>query len=285
MQILVRLGHVRFAGGFAILLIWMTMTYQAYQADGLWDAALLSHLAIIILAALMIGWREGIVVGIGSLIVIWYFAYQQNLGLREFNVDIPFRYARDLTAVFVITSILVYYLVYHMNRSLIESQVELRERLRAEEKLQLQAQYLTALHETTLGLVNRLELNPLLKSILDHVSELLDTPDIAIDFLLPDESALKQELGKGIYADMNGTLTHKGDGVTGKVWEEEKTILTQNYHEYQHKHPNAADIGYGSVLGVPIKSQLKVAGVLLVVHKENQKKFTQENIILLERLA
>src|SRR5690606_32160709 len=117
---------------------------------------LIAHLAIILLAALMLGWREGLIVGIFSIMTIWYTAYRHQLGLHEFTLDPPFHYARDLTAVFLVTSILIYYLVYSMNRSLRESNVELKERLRVEEKLQRQADYLNALHEMTLGLLNRL---------------------------------------------------------------------------------------------------------------------------------
>src|SRR5690606_12565521 len=142
MQVLIRMGYVRFAGRFVVTLIWLVLTYQALQADGLWDASLIAHLAIILLAALMLGWREGLIVGIFSIMTIWYTAYRHQLGLHEFTLDPPFHYARDLTAVFLVTSILIYYLVYSMNRSLRESNVELKERLRVEEKLQRQADYL-----------------------------------------------------------------------------------------------------------------------------------------------
>src|SRR5688572_21656892 len=100
MQALIRMGYVRFAGGFTISLIWLLMTYQAAQADGLWDVALLSHLAIIILAALLLGWREGVLVGVCTLIVVWYFAFHEYQGTREFTIDPPLSFARDLTAVF-----------------------------------------------------------------------------------------------------------------------------------------------------------------------------------------
>ncbi|MFN3490619.1 MAG: hypothetical protein ACK40V_00195, partial [Anaerolineales bacterium] len=201
MQAIIRIGYVHFAGRFAVTFIWLTLTYQALQSNGLWDAALIAHLAIILLAALMLGWREGAIVGAFSLFAIWYFAYRHHLGLHEFNLEPPLNYARDLTAVFLVTSILIYYLVYNLNRSLTESNVELKERLRAEQKLQLQADYLTALHETTLGLVNRLELNPLLESIIARASDLLDTEHVALDLVLPDGSALRQEIGLGKFAN------------------------------------------------------------------------------------
>ncbi|MBL8049796.1 MAG: GAF domain-containing protein [Anaerolineales bacterium] len=285
MQFIIRMGYVRFAGRFAVTLIWITMTYQAAQADGLWDVALISHLAVILLAALMLGWREGVIVGVFSLITIWYFAYQHHIGSHEFNLDPPLNYARDLTAVFVITSVLIYYLVFIMNRSLTESNVELKERLRAEAKLQLQADYLTALHATTLGLVNRLELSPLLESLLARASQLMNTEHVAIDMILDDESMLRQALGFGIFADYNGELTPKGKGLIGKVWERGKIIHAEDYNHWEGRDPEAEYVGFSSVLGAPLKSGDKVIGTLTVAHIGKPKEFTKEQILLLERLA
>jgi len=285
MQIIIRMGYVHFAGRFAVTLIWLTLTYQASQSDGLWDVALIAHLAIILLAALMIGWREGVVVEVFSLVAIWYFAYQHHIGLHEFNLDPPFHYARDLTAVFLVTSTLIYYLVYNMNRSLAESNVELKERLRAEAKLQRQADYLTALHETTLGLVNRLELNPLFELILTRTSELFDTPHVAVDIVLPDESTLRQEVGLGIFANYNGEVTPKGQGLIGKVWQDDKVIVSQDYNTWEGRDLEAEYVGFKAVLGAPLKSDNKVIGVLTVANIEKRNEFTSEQILLLERLA
>lgn len=285
MQWIVRQGHVQFAGGFAITLVWLTITYQASQADGLWDVALLAHLAVILLAALLIGWRAGILVGASTFVVVWYFAYQEQIGIRQFNPDPPYLYARDLTSVFLITILLIYYLVYSMNRSLADSKTELKERLRAEAKLQTQADYLTALHETTLGLVNRLELNPLFELILTRTSELLNTSHVAIDLVLTDESSLRQEVGLGIFAEYNGVLTPKGKGLIGKVWQENKVIVAQDYNTWEGRDPEAEYVGFKAVLAAPLKSGKKVTGVLTVANIENRSEFTPEQIILLERLA
>jgi PAS domain S-box-containing protein len=285
MQWILKKGYVHFAGRFTISLIWLAMTYQAHQADGLWDVALLSYLAIMILSAVLLGWREGIFVGVCSLIVMWVFAYQEHVGLRTVNFNPPYSYARDLSAVFIITCVLIYYLVYSLNRSLAEAKIELQERLRAEEKLQLQARYLTALQDTTLGLVNRLELNPLFKLILTRTHELLNTPHVAIDMVLQDESNLCQEQGLGIFAQYNGVLTFKGKGLIGKVWQQGELIVAQDYNTWNGRDPEAEYVGFKAVLGAPIKSGAKTIGVLTVAHIENRNEFTPEQILLLERLA
>lgn len=284
MQWILRKGYVHFAGRFTILLIWIAMTYQAYQADGLWDAALLSYLAIIILSAVLLGWREGVFVGGCSLIVIWVFAYQEYTGLRTLDLNPPFIYARDLSAVFIITCILIYYLVYNVNRSLTDAKIELQERLRAEEKLQLQARYLTALHETTLGLVNRLELNPLLELIILRASELLNTENVALDLILPDGSALRQEIGHGKFSPFNGKLIKENEGIAGEVWKTGKTIVIKNYESLDKKLSHLAETGFKTAMCAPLKSGDKVIGVLAGAYTQ-EKEFTQDQSLLLERFA
>ncbi|GAB4573118.1 MAG: hypothetical protein Fur0017_26250 [Anaerolineales bacterium] len=284
-QLLIRKGYVRLAGGFMVVLIWTALTSQASQSDGLRDVTIFAYSIIVLLAALLLGWVEGIITGILSLIVIWYFAYQENIGIRTFSIDPPFSFARDFSAVFIITCILTYILIQRLNRSLSDAQLELRERLRADEKLQMQANYLNALHETTFGLLNRLELKPLLETILARVAKLLETPHVGIDLLLPDESALRQEIGNGIFSDWNGTITPKGQGLTGKVWEHGETVLVEDYESWEGRNPEAEGIGFCCVAGTPLKSGNKVVGVLIVASTEKDHRIPQEQVVLLERLA
>lgn len=284
-QILIHNGKVRLAGEFMVTLMWAALTYQASQSDGLRDVSIIAYSILVLLAALLIGWREGVIVGALSLAAIWFFAVQENTGIRQYTIDPPLSYARDLSAVFIITVFLTYILIRRLNRSLSDAQLELRERLRADEKLQTQANFLAALHETTFGLLNRLELNPLLETILARVAKLLETPHVGIDLLLPDESALRQEIGNGIFTDWNGTITPKGQGLTGKVWERGETILVEDYESWEGRNPEAEGMGFCCVAGTPLRSGSKVLGVLIVASTEKNHRIPQEQVVLLERLA
>lgn len=284
-QVLIRRGYVRLAGGFMVILVWTALTYQASQSDGLRDVVVLGYSILVLLAALMLGWFEGLVTGIFSLSMIWFFAIQESTGVHEYSVDPPLSYARDFSAVFIITSILTYILIQRLNRSLSDAKLELRERLRADEKLQLQANYLTALHETTFGLLNRLELKPLLESILHRASELVDTPHVALNLVSSDEATLKQEIGHGVFAQFNDVITHKEMGVVGTAWDTGNSIIIDNYSEWERRLPEVEGMGFVGVMGTPLKSGQKVIGVLLVAYMEKEKQFTQEKAMLLERLA
>jgi PAS domain S-box-containing protein len=284
-QVLIRKGHVRTAGSFMVVLIWSALTYQAVEADGLRDIAVFAYSILVLLAALLLGWMEGLFTGLLSLGVIWFFAYQEYMGIRQYSIDPPLSYARDLSAVFIITCVLTYILIRRLNRSLSDARLELRERLRADEKLQVQASYLTALHETTFGLLNRLELKPLLESLLVRVSILLGTPNVGIDLILPDGSSLRQELGNGIYEERNGVLIEKGVDVAGQVWERGETVLVQEYQSWEGRDPKGVDERILSVAGAPLKTGDTVLGVLLVATTVDEHRINLEQVSALEKLA
>jgi PAS domain S-box-containing protein len=285
MQYIVRLGHVNAASVFVTFSLWGLMTYLAWYADGIRDVAVIAYFVVIMLSSLLLGWRYAAIVGVMSIFVVWFLGITEEQGIRIFHVTDPVSYARDLTVVFILVGVLIYLLITGWSRTLQSARVELKERLRTEEKLRIQANYLAALHETTLGLVNRLELNPLLESILTKTSELLGTPHVCLDLVLPDESALRQEVGYGYFEPLNGNTLEKGVGLTGKVWELGETIVTQDYSKWEGSVSEALETGVVAAIGVPLKTGKKVVGTLIVAHTDGTKTFVSEQVLLLERFA
>ena len=284
-QTMIRRGYVRGASMFLVVAIWIAMTYQAWEADGIRDAATIAYLIIILLASLLLGWREGLFFGVISLTALWFFALQEEQGLRVQHVDDPLNFARDLTVIFVLAGILIYLLINSLNRSLKETRLELIERLRAEEKLQRQTDYLAALNETALGLLNRSELQPLLESILTRACDLLKTRHGLIELVLADGSALRQDVGYGVLSKYNGTFTLKNEGVTGNVWVSGEPLAVQNYRTWNKRQPEFIDAGLHAVMGVPLKVGNTVIGVLAISYVEQERTFTQEQIGLMKQFA
>ncbi|MBW1913022.1 MAG: PAS domain S-box protein [Deltaproteobacteria bacterium] len=77
-------------------------------------------------------------------------------------------------------------------------------RKQAEEALHQQNEYLLALHETSLGLINRLDMNELLEAIIERAALLAGTENGFIYLLDPGETEIKMRVGIGIYADLVG---------------------------------------------------------------------------------
>ncbi|MBI5963682.1 MAG: PAS domain S-box protein [Chloroflexi bacterium] len=285
MQYLVGLGHVYTASILVVAGFWGFMTYLAWHADGLRDPAVIAYFVVIILCSLLLGRRFAMILTAISMAAIWFFAILEKRGVRPLHVDDPINYARDLTAIMILVGALIYLLVMSWSRTLQSARIELQERLKTEEKLQKQADYLNALREITLGLVNRLELTPLLEFILVQASGLLNTPHVGLNLLLSDESALKQELGYGTFEKYNGGFTYKGAGLTGKVWAQGETIVTQDYNAWDGASETGLIDGLGAVIGVPLTSSTKVIGALVIAYTDKHSRITPEQITLLERFA
>ena len=65
-QVLIRYGYVRMAGSFMVTMIWLALTIQASNSDGLRDVSILAYSILVLLAALLLGWRSGLGVGLWS---------------------------------------------------------------------------------------------------------------------------------------------------------------------------------------------------------------------------
>lgn len=285
MQYALRLGHVRTASILAVLSMWVAMTALAIFADGLRDIAVIAYIAVILLASILLGWRYVFLFGLMSISSIWYLAIMEERGRRPTHIDTPLNYAWDLTGILLLVGALSYLLITSWTRTLLSARVELMERLRAEERLQRQADYLAALHETALGILNRSELFLVLESILTRTCELIGTQNGWIDLVLPDESALKQHLGRGMMSKYDDVLTKKGRGVTGCVWASGHSLAINDYPHWENALPEFVLEGFRAVAGVPLKLGENVIGVLAVSHVHEDDQFTSEQMNLMERFG
>jgi PAS domain S-box-containing protein len=283
--IMVRRGYVRGTSMLLVGVLWAAMTYQAWKWDGIRDTAIIAYFVVIIFSSLLLSWRFASAIAGLSLVVIWYLAVLENQGLHVLHVDTPFNYARDLSAIIILIGILIYLLISSWSRTLRSARLELQERLYAEEKLRQQADYLTAMNEIALGLLNRFELRPLLENILAHACRLINTDLGLIELTLPDGSALRQEVGHGILSNYNGTLTLKNEGMAGTVWATGETIVVHDYGSWAKGLPEFIDAGLKAAMGVPLKVGDTIIGVLAISHSETGWMFTQEQVSLMERFA
>lgn len=284
-QFMIRRGYVHGSSLFLVSALWVALTYQVWEADGVRDAAVIAYIVVIIFSSLLLGWRFASVVGGVSVAAIWYFSIMEKQGLRIFQVDDPISYARDLSVVIVLIGILIYLLITSWSRTLQSARVELQERLRAEEKIQRQADYLVAMNEISLGLLNRLELHPLLESILLRACRLIDTEHGLIELVLPDGSALFQEVGYGGFSKYNGSLTLRDEGMAGSIWSRGEVLVVQDYSHWEKRLPEGVEAGYTAAMGIPLKVGNIVIGVLMVAYTEAGRAFTTEQVGLMERFA
>ena len=113
--------------------------------------------------------------------------------------------------------------------------IDITSQKRAAEKALSQNQYLEALHETTLGLIRRLDLDELLQVIITRAGLLLNTPHSFIFLLEPGENEIEQRVGTGLFASTVGFRLKRGDGISGQVWETGQPLLVEDYSTWRFR--------------------------------------------------
>jgi len=164
---------------------------------------------------------------------------------------------------------------------------DVTERVLAQDKLRRQADYLTALNETTLGIISRLNLDELLQAIVTRAGELLDAPHGYIYLADEAEAAIRRRIGVGVYEESVGYQLQPGQGVAGRVWESGAPVVSNDYGGWPDRVANPKHDGFiRAVIGVPLKSGAQVIGVLGMAYDTNsERKFGDEEAALLARFA
>ncbi len=162
------------------------------------------------------------------------------------------------------------------------------ERKHMEEALYRQKEYLAALNETTLGLINRLNLHDLLQTLICRAGQLLGTPHGFIHLVNPERMILECRVGMGIFEKLIGACLKLGQGLSGQVWQTGQSLLIENYQDWGGR-ADTPGLDYQSIrmiMGIPLKSGSQVTGVLgLACHRETDQTFNDEEKALLERFG
>ena len=154
-----------------------------------------------------------------------------------------------------------------------------------EEALRRQNEYLTALHETSLGLIDRLDQEELLEAILLRAARLSGTEHGYIYLLEPGDTQMQMRVGMGFFKSQLGLRVKLGEGMGGKVWKREQPILVDDYRSWEGRLSDKSLDELHSVVGIPLKYGSRIHGVIGLASVESGKKFQEEDIAILSRFA
>jgi signal transduction histidine kinase len=159
---------------------------------------------------------------------------------------------------------------------------ELYERLQAElSERRRQNEYLAALYQTTLGLLERMDTNTLLETIVTRAGALAGTEHGVL--YVAEGSDITMQAGTGIYRPHIGAKLRADEGLSGKVWRTGEMLAVRDYQ---------ATFGYPSRFGqmfaavsVPLRSGPIVTGVIGLARVVPDRPFSSEELNILERFA
>lgn len=162
---------------------------------------------------------------------------------------------------------------------------DVSERRRAEKTMNQQFKYLSALHQTTLGLISRRKLKDLLKTIVARSAELVGVPYGFIYLYDRESNTLTLEVGAGIFKDHIGRRIKPGLGLAGKTWKKGEPLVVHDYQHWEERDPDANWDRVQVVAGIPIKSKTEVIGVIGVSDDNPATQITGNEIGVLTRFA
>jgi len=165
----------------------------------------------------------------------------------------------------------------------------LREKIRtlkaSEHDLKQQNTYLAALHETSLGLIDRLDKKELLEVILYRACLMIGTEHGYIYLPVPGEDAMQMRVGMGFFKGQLGRRVKLGEGMGGKVWKAEQPVLVDDYNSWPGRLSDRSLDKIQSIVGIPLKSGDSVEGVIGLARVNDRLGFRQEDIVILSRFA
>ncbi len=154
-----------------------------------------------------------------------------------------------------------------------------------EEEMAKQKRYADALYNVTLGLVSHLDLKEVLENIVKRAGELIGTNHGYVYWREPGQTDYEMRVGVGDYRDFVGTHAEPGVGLTGRVIESGEPMVVEDYAAWGPRLPDPRrDVLHG-VAGVPLKSGNEVVGVIGLAFTDRERKFTQDEVDLLNRFA
>lgn len=159
------------------------------------------------------------------------------------------------------------------------------QRRQAEEAVRQQNAFLNALHDTTLGLMRRLDLEELLQNIITRAAELVGTEHGYVHLIEPNAKELRMRVGIGLYRDLIGTRAHSGQGLAGTVWQNAEAIVVDDYQHWPGRLPQVDRDALRAVIGVPLKSEAQTVGVLGLASLDEGRVFTPAEVEAVERFA
>jgi PAS domain S-box-containing protein len=162
---------------------------------------------------------------------------------------------------------------------------DITERKSVEDLLRKNNQYLSALHETAVGLIRRHDIDELLQDIIERAARLAGTEH---GYIYLYDSAAEEfviRFGIGALEKAIDVRVKPGEGLAGRVWSSRQPMAVADYNQWSGRISNSVFDRMKAVVGIPLKSDDRVIGVIGLGRCEDDNPFGQEEISVLSRFA
>jgi PAS domain S-box-containing protein len=143
---------------------------------------------------------------------------------------------------------------------------------------------LDALHTTTLGLLERLDLESVLTRIMESACSLVGTPHGYLALVDETGEELRTAVKLGLLEHLGPAAARRGEGVGGCVWESGESMAIDDYSAWTGRS-NGFRGEFHATVGVPLRAAGEVVGVIGLAYGEPGRTFGPEQVALVERFA
>ena len=154
------------------------------------------------------------------------------------------------------------------------------------EELRIQNAELGALHETTLGVMHRLDVADLLKELLERAGELLNSGHGYIYVSRSGEDEIERRVAIGVFEGDLGRRMAPGEGLAGRVWATGEPLVIDDYDSWEGR---ARTIPHGQIralVAVPLISGKDAIGALGIARDHaDDRSFDSSEVERLQRFA
>jgi PAS domain S-box-containing protein len=147
------------------------------------------------------------------------------------------------------------------------------------------SQYLAALHETTLNVMNRLGVEDVLHAMVARAAGLVGSEHGFVHLVEEGGEQIELRVATGAFRGRMGRRLRPGEGLVGKVWRSGEVIVVQDYDHWNGRSARFPSGMVHAAVALPLTSGPSVVGVIGVAHVEEGRTFSAEEIELLERFA
>jgi PAS domain S-box-containing protein len=156
---------------------------------------------------------------------------------------------------------------------------------RARKGAERSAETLRRLHAVTEVTLSYLRLEPLLDELLTRIADLLGVDTTAVLLLEEERGEVVAWAAKGLEEEVEqGVRIPVGQGFAGRIVAERRAIVIEDLDQAEVLNPLLREKGLKSLLGVPLRLEDRVVGVLHVGSLES-RRFTEEDRTLLQLIG
>ena len=153
------------------------------------------------------------------------------------------------------------------------------------EQLQRNVRQLEAVRATSLDIGTNLDLEILLKRVVNRVRTLVDARGAELGFVEESEDMVQVLVSENPWQDYTGYRFQYMAGVTGRVAATGEPLAIADFNSWEGRRESAFRAPFSTVAGVPLRLMGEVIGTLVVQDDRPTRAFNKEDIYTLELLA